>query len=92
MSRLSTKVTNSCRLIICLTLRRVRSLKFRLMKINPNFPRRCNFYRFSLTHRRFDNPLTRGLEEEEGTKFVEWGADIEMLSTKPKPVLSEGDF
>ena len=36
--------------------------------------------------------LTRGSEEEEGTKFVEWGADTEMLSIKPKPVLSEGDF
>ena len=36
--------------------------------------------------------LTGGLEEEEGTKFVEWGAGTKMLSTKPKPVLSEGDF
>ena len=36
--------------------------------------------------------LTGGLEEEEGTKFVKWGADIEMLSTKPKTVLLEGDF
>ena len=36
--------------------------------------------------------LTKGSEEEEGTKFVEWGADTEMLSTKPKLVLSEGDF
>ena len=25
--------------------------------------------------------LTEGLEEDEGTKCVEWGADIEMLST-----------
>ena len=36
--------------------------------------------------------LTRVLEEEEGTKFVEWGADTEMLSTKPKLVLLEGNF
>ena len=25
--------------------------------------------------------LIEGLEEDEGTKFVEWGADTEMLST-----------
>ena len=25
--------------------------------------------------------LTEGSEEDEGTKFVEWGADTEMLST-----------
>ena len=36
--------------------------------------------------------LTKGSKEEEGTKFVEWGADTEMLSTKPKLVLSEEDF
>ena len=36
--------------------------------------------------------LTGGSEEEEGTKFVEWGVDTEMLSTKPNPDLSEGDF
>ena len=35
--------------------------------------------------------LTKG-SKEEGTKFVEWGAGTEMLSTKPKPVLSKGDF
>ena len=35
---------------------------------------------------------TEGSKEDEGTKFVEWGADIEMLSTKPNPDLSEGDF
>ena len=77
-----------------LALRRVRSLKFRFLKINPNFPRRCNFYRFtSLTHREFDNLTHRGSEEEEeGIKFVEWGAGTEVLSKKSKPVLSEGDF
>ena len=42
---------------------------------------------FSLT-----NSLIEGSEEDEGTKCVEWGADIEMLSTKPIPDLSEGDF
>ena len=36
--------------------------------------------------------LTKGLEEDEGTKCVEWGADTEVLSTKPIPDLSEGDF
>ena len=33
--------------------------------------------------------LTEGLEEDEGIKCVEWGADTEMLSTKPNPDLSE---
>ena len=33
--------------------------------------------------------LTEGSEEDEGTKCVEWGADTEMLSTKPNPDLSE---
>ena len=36
--------------------------------------------------------LTEGSEEDERTKFVEWGADTEMLSTKPNPDLLEGDF
>ena len=36
--------------------------------------------------------LIGGSEEEEGTNFMEWGVDTEMLSTKPKTVLSEGDF
>ena len=36
--------------------------------------------------------LTEGSEEDEGTKCVEWGADTEMLSTKPNPDLSEEDF
>ena len=36
--------------------------------------------------------LTEGSEEDERTKFVEWGADTEMLSTKPNPDFSEGDF
>ena len=35
---------------------------------------------------------TEGSEEDEGTKCVEWGADTEMLSTKPIQDLSEGDF
>ena len=33
--------------------------------------------------------LTGNSEEEEGTKFMEWGANIEMLSTKPYPDLLE---
>ena len=36
--------------------------------------------------------LIEGSEEDEGTKFVEWGADTKMLSTKPNLDLSEGDF
>ena len=36
--------------------------------------------------------LIKGLEEDEGTKCVEWGANTEILSTKPIPDLSEGDF
>ena len=33
--------------------------------------------------------LTEGSEEDEGTKFMEWGADTKMLSTKPNLDLSE---
>ena len=40
----------------------------------------------------FTTSLTEGSEEDEGTKFVEWGADMEMLSKKPNPDLLEGDF
>ena len=36
--------------------------------------------------------LTEGLEEDEGTKCVEWGADTEMLSTKSNLDLSTEDF
>ena len=36
--------------------------------------------------------LIEGSEEDERTKFVEWGADTEMLLTKPNPDLSEWDF
>ena len=32
-----------------------------------------------------------GASEEE-TKFVEWVSDTEMLSSKPRPILSKGDF
>ena len=49
--RLSTKMTNSCRSIMHLVLRRVMSLTFRLFEIKPNLPRRCNFCWFdNLTH------------------------------------------
>ena len=75
-----------------LALRRVRSLRFRLLKINPNLLRRCNFYRFSLTHSGFDDLTHRGFERRRRNKVCGWDADTEMLSTKPKPVLSEGDF
>ena len=44
--RLSTKMTNPCRSIMQLVLRRVRSLRFRFLKINPNLPRRSNFCQF----------------------------------------------
>ena len=36
--------------------------------------------------------LIEGSETDEGTKCVEWGADTEMLSTKPIPDLLEEDF
>ena len=36
--------------------------------------------------------LTGGSEEDEGTKIVELGADTLMFSTKPNPILLEGDF
>ena len=36
--------------------------------------------------------LIEGSEEDEGTQFVEWGVDTEMLSTKPNPDFSKGDF
>ena len=70
--RLSTKMTNPCRLIMQLALRKVRSLRFRPLKINPNLPRRCNFYRFSnLTHRGFDNLTHRGFRRR--NKVYEMG-------------------
>ena len=36
--------------------------------------------------------LTEGSEEDEGIKFMEWGADTDMLSTKPNLDLSKEDF
>ena len=36
--------------------------------------------------------LIEDSEEDEGIKYVEWGADTEMLLTKPNPDLSEWDF
>ena len=75
---------------MCLTLRRVRSLRFRLMKLI--FLRGVTSTDLASLIEGLTTSLTRGSEEEEGTKFVEWGADTEMLSIKPKPVLSEGDF
>ena len=60
VSRLSTKVTNSCRLILCIVLRKGGLLRFRLFQINHNLLRRCTFYRFSLTHREFDNFTHKG--------------------------------
>ena len=90
VSRLSTKVTNPSRLIMCLTLRKVRRLRFRLMKLI--FLRGVTSTDLASLIEGLTTSLTRGSEEEEGTKFVEWGADTEMLSTKPNLVLSEGDF
>ena len=71
--RLSTKMTNPCKLIMCVALRKVRSLRFRLMKINPNFSRRCNFYRFSLTHRGFDDLVHRGFGRRRRNKVCGMG-------------------
>ena len=39
VSRLSTKVTNPCKLIMCLVLRQGRLFRLRLFQINPNLPR-----------------------------------------------------
>ena len=66
------------------------------MKINPNLPRSflegvTSTYLASLTEG-LTTLHTGGSEEEEGTKFMEWGVDTKMLSTKRKPVLSKGDF
>ena len=76
-----------------LTLKRVRSLRFRLLKINPNLLRRCNFYRFNnLTYRGFYNLTHKGFKRRRRDKVCGIGCNTKMLSTKPKPVLSEGDF
>ena len=49
---LSTKMTNPQRSIMQLILRNGRVFRFRHFKINPNLPRRCNFYWFDiLTHK-----------------------------------------
>ena len=45
-----------------------------------------------VTSKGLTTSLTGGSEEDEGTKIVELGADTLMLSTKPYPVLLEGDF
>ena len=80
-----------------LVLRKGRLLRFRLFQINPIFLD-------GETPMGLTTSLTRGLtvslitsltevsEEDKGTKFVEWGADTEMLSTKPNPDLSKKDF
>ena len=83
MPKLCTKITNLCRSIMQLILRKGGIFRFRLFKINSNLPKRCNFYWFEIS-------LTEGSEEE--TKFVEWVLGIEMLSSKPRPVLFKGDF
>ena len=71
--RLSTKMTNSSRLIMCLALRRVGRLRFRLMKINPNLPRRCHLYRFSLTHSGFDGLTHKGFRRRRRYKVCRMG-------------------
>ena len=70
--RLSIKMTNPSRLIMQLALKRVRSLRFRLLKINPNLPRRLTSTDLlaSLTEG-LTTSLIGGSKEEEGTKFVE---------------------
>ena len=75
---------------MCLTLRRVRSLRFRLMKLI--FLRGVTSTDLASFTEGLTTSFIRGSKEEEGTKFIEWSADIKMLSTKSKPVLSEGDF
>ena len=45
-----------------------------------------------VTSKGLTTSLTRGSEEDEGTKIVELGVDTLMLSTNPNLVLSEGDF
>ena len=45
-----------------------------------------------VTSKGLTTSLTRGSEEDEGTKIVELGVDTLMLSTKPNPVLSEETF
>ena len=77
---------------MCLALRRVRSLRFRLMRSTLIFLGGVTFIGLASLTKGLIASLTGGLEEEEGTKIVEWGADTEMLSTKPKSVLSDGDF
>ena len=66
---LSTKLTNPRKLIMCLALKKVRSLRLRLMKINPNLPRRCHFYRFSLTHRGLDSLTHKGFKNRRRNKI-----------------------
>ena len=46
VSSLSTKMTNPQRYIMQLIFRKGIILRLRLFKINPNLPRRCNFYQF----------------------------------------------
>ena len=90
-------MANPCRLAMHLILGKGILLRFRLFQINLIFLD-------GETPMGLTTSLTRGLtvslitsltevsEEDKGTKFVEWGADIEMLSTKPNPDLSERDF
>ena len=67
-----------------LVLREVRILGLRLFKINANLPRsRSNFYWF-------DNLYLGWLRRR--NKICGMVSDTEMLSTKPKLVLSKGDF
>ena len=45
-----------------------------------------------VTFKGLTTSLIGGSEEDEGTKIMELGVDTLMLSIKPNPVLSEGDF
>ena len=97
MSRLPTKMTHPSRLTVHLVLRRIGSLgldSFRSTLIfldGETYIGLTTSLTGGLTVSLITS-LTEGSEEDEGTKCVEWGADTEMLLTKPIPDLSEGDF
>ena len=83
VSILSTKMTNPCSLIMQLGLKSIRSLRLSIL-----------IFLGGVTSTDLTASLTEGLTtsliggSEEGTKFVEWGSGIEMLSIKPNLVLS----
>ena len=82
-------MTDPCRLIMWLVLRKGRLLRFRLFQITLIFLG-CVTSKGLTTS--LTTSLTGGLKEDEGTKIVELGADTFMISTKPNLVLLKGDF